>query len=291
MICRRTRSLDRRPEETTGTRLPNGYTAPDRTTTMARLQRTLSNIPEESGVDNGRVGIVAGAIEYPNQPAIVGRAALRTGSDHVRAFVADPIYEIVATQDLNLLVDRYAGEQFEDSAVERTRELGEWADAVVIGPGLVDADRDAVSRAIDIVDVPLVIDALAIEPALGSDLSNAVLTPSSAEVEPLEEAHGSLEAVSRETGAIVALTGGTDEIIADGERIRNETGTSALSVAGTGDTLAGIISSLLGQGMDRTEAAELGAWIIGKSGELATARYGPGVLATDVIDRIPDTIR
>ncbi|ELY40260.1 hypothetical protein C496_11827 [Natronorubrum tibetense GA33] len=100
-----------------------------------------------------------------------------------------------------------------------------------------------------------------------------------------------LSNISEETGAVVTLTGNVDEIVADGERERNETGTSALTVAGTGDTMAGITASLLGQGMDRGDAAELGAWILGKSGELATAEYGPGVLATDVIDRIPDTIR
>ncbi|MFC4543138.1 NAD(P)H-hydrate dehydratase [Halosolutus amylolyticus] len=254
---------------------------------MVRLQRTLSNV-SEGGNDNGRVGIVGGAVEYPNQPALVGLAALRTGSDHVRAFVADPIYEVVASYDPNLLVDRYAGEQFERSAVERTRELGAWADALVIGPGLVDADRAALC---DAVDVPTVVDALAIEPALEADLSNTVLTPSSAEVEPIRETYGSLETFTTETGAVVALTGDVDEIVADGERLRNETGTSALTVAGTGDTLAGIVGSLLGQGTDRAEAAELGAWVLGKAGELATAEYGPGVVATDVIDRIPDTIR
>lgn len=274
----------------TGTRLPNVYPSRFGSSGMGRLQRTLSNISEEE-IDNGRIGIVAGAVEYPNQPALVGRAALRTGSDHVRAFVPDPIYEIVASHDPNLLVDRYAGEQFEQSAVERTREMSEWADALVIGPGLVDADSAAVRQAIDTIDVPTVVDALALEPALEADLSNAVLTPSGEEIEPITDTYGSLNAFSKETGAVVTLTGDTDEIVAGGERIENETGTSALTVAGTGDTMVGIIVSLLGQGMDRREAAELGAWILGKSGELATAEHGPGVVATDVIRRIPDTIR
>jgi|GEM_PF-738195 NAD(P)H-hydrate repair Nnr-like enzyme with NAD(P)H-hydrate dehydratase domain len=64
-----------------------------------------------------------------------------------------------------------------------------------------------------------------------------------------------------------------------------------MTVAGTGDTLLGIIASLLGRGMDRREAAELGAWILSETDELVTAEYGPGVVATDVIERIPNTIR
>ncbi|THE65574.1 NAD(P)H-hydrate dehydratase [Salinadaptatus halalkaliphilus] len=257
---------------------------------MTRLQRTLSNV-SEGGNDNGCIGIVGGAVAYPNQPALVGQAALRTGSDHVRALVAEPIYEIVASHSPNLLVDRYAGEQFDDDAVDRTRELSEWADAVIIGPGLVDADPGALRDAVDAIDVPVVVDALAIEPALEADLSNAVLTPSGSEDDPIRDAYGSLESCTVETDAVVALTGEVDEIVADGDRNRNETGTSALTVAGTGDTIAGIVGSLLGQGLERADAAELGAWILGKSGELATAEYGPGMVATDVIERIPDTIR
>ncbi|MFP8953044.1 NAD(P)H-hydrate dehydratase [Natrialbaceae archaeon A-arb3/5] len=258
---------------------------------MGRLQRTLSNITEESGTDNGRIAVVGGSIDYPNQPALVGRAALRTGSDHVRALVAEPTYEIVASHSPNLLVGYYAGERFDEDALDRTQSVCEWADALVIGPGLVDADAAAMGEAVDAVEIPVVVDALAIEPALEADLSNAVLTPSGSEDDPIYDAHGSPEAFTEATGAVITLTGDVDEIVSDGDRYHNETGTSALTVAGTGDTLAGIIGSLLGQGMDREDAAELGAWILGKSGELATAEYGPGVVATDVIERIPDTIR
>lgn len=275
----------------TGTRLPNAYPTPLGTVCMARLQQTLSNVSEESGNENGRVGIVGGSVAYPNQPALVGRAALRTGSDHVRVFVPESIYEIVASHSPDLLVDHHGDEEFDGGAIEPTLEVADWADAFVIGPGLVDADPDAVREAVDRIEIPVVIDALAIEPGLEADLSNAILTPSGSEDDPIYEAYGSLETFSEETGAVITLTGDVDEIVAAGERIENETGTSALTVAGTGDTMAGIVASLLGQGMDRREAAELGAWILGKTGELATAEYGPGVVATDVIERIPNTIR
>jgi ADP-dependent NAD(P)H-hydrate dehydratase len=260
---------------------------------MGRIQRTLSNISEESGTDNGRVGIVAGSVDYPNQPALAGRAALRTGSDHVRAVVTEEIYEIVSTHDPNLLASKYEGERYDAVAVERAVEVGEWADAMVIGPGFSDANPDAIRETIDRLEVPVVIDAIAIEPALEleADLSSAILTPNDSEEEKIVDAYGSLEAFTKETGAVITQTGDDDEIITHGERMVNETGTSALTVAGTGDTLAGITASLLGQGVEREDAAELGAWILGKSGELATAEHGPGVLATDVIDRIPDTTR
>ncbi|GAB7018310.1 NAD(P)H-hydrate dehydratase [Halostagnicola bangensis] len=258
---------------------------------MGRLQQTLAGVSSGTGTENGRVGIIGGTLEYPNQPALVAQAALRTGSDHVRALVPEEIYGIVAGHSPNVLVSRYPDERFTGNALEQARKLGNWADALVIGPGLVEAERDAVQATIAETDVPIVVDALAIEPALEADLSRAVLTPSEAEDDPIRETYGSLEAFSAETGAVLALTGTVDEIVASGERSQNETGTSALTVAGTGDTLAGITVSLLGQGMTRDEAAELAAWVLGKTGELATADKGPGVVATDVIERIPDTIR
>jgi ADP-dependent NAD(P)H-hydrate dehydratase len=152
-------------------------------------------------------------------------------------------------------------------------------------------ERTAVRETLAKVDLPVVVDAVAIEPALSGDLSNTVFTPDDAEEEAIVEEYGSLETFSESTGAIVVTTGDVDTIIVDGDRTTNETGTPALTVAGTGDTLTGVVAALLGQGLNRAEAAELGAWIVGKAGELATAERGNGLVATDVIDRIPDTIR
>ena len=257
---------------------------------MERLLRSLPGVSGATQGENGQVGVIGGSIEYPGQPTISALAALRTGTDDAEALVSEEIHPIVASHSPNLLVDRFDGERFDESAVDRALELGEWADALVIGPGLVDADPAAISETITRTEAPVVVDALAIGPGMEADLSNTVFTPASEEAEWIEEEYGSIETLSEETDAVVALTGDVDTIVADGERTTNETGTSALTVAGTGDTMAGIIASLLGQGMDRADAAELGAWILGKSGELASAEHGNGVVATDVIERIPDTL-
>ena len=232
---------------------------------MTRLQRTLSRLSVEGEYDR-RVGVIGGGIGFPGQPALVGQAALRSGADDVRVLVSEEIHAIVAGYSPNLLVSRYPGERFGEEATERAVELGSEVDALVIGPTLEGEWDD-------------------------DGLSETVFTPDDNERGKIVDAYGDLETFSTETGAVVVSTGDVDEIIADGERLINETGTSALSVAGTGDTMTGIVASFLAQGMDRTEAAELGVWILGKAGELATADQGPGVVATDVIERIPDTIR
>lgn len=258
---------------------------------MERLLQTLSEITGTTADEHGAVGIVGGSIGFTNQPALSGLAALRTGADDVRVLTGETIHPIVASHSPNLLVDRYAGDRFTDENVEDVLDLEAAVDAIVIGPGIGTPESSAVRETVARLDVPVVVDAGAIDPPIDADLSNAVFTPDSGEAELIREEYGTAESFSQETGAVVVLTGTVDTVVSDGDRWENDTGTSALSVAGTGDTMAGIAGSLLAQGVDRVEAAELAAWIVGKAGELATAEYGTGVVATDVIERIPDATR
>ena len=260
---------------------------------MERLLQSLPEATDTAEETNGRVGVVGGAVEFPGQSTLTAMAALRAGADVSKALVSEEIHGIVGGHSPNLLAGRYAGERFGAAAADRAIELGGWVDALVVGPGLADADDAAVGRTVSAIDVPTVVDALAIEPALGADadLSATVFTPDDSEVDPIEEAYGSVAAFTTETGAVVVSTGDTDTIVADGEETTNDTGTPALSVAGTGDTMAGIIAGFLAQGLDPAEAGELGAWVLGKAGELATTDVGNGVIATDVIEQIPRTIR
>jgi NAD(P)H-hydrate epimerase len=61
----------------------------------------------------------------------------------------------------------------------------------------------------------------------------------------------------------------------------------ALSTAGTGDVLAGIIVSLLGQGMVPYEAAVAGAFIHGAAGEMTSQMIGrAGTMAGDLLPAV-----
>ena len=82
---------------------------------------------------------------------------------------------------------------------------------------------------------------------------------------------------------------GDRTVVTDGQRVYvNHTGNSALSKAGSGDVLCGILGSLLGQEMDRFDAACAAVRLHGLAGELAGEQLGlRSVLARDVIDAIP----
>jgi len=97
--------------------------------------------------------------------------------------------------------------------------------------------------------------------------------------------------LAKKTNSIILLKGKTD-MISDGEKIRfNNTGCAAMTSAGTGDVLSGIVAGLLSKGMSRFDAAALGAFISGKAGEFAFEEKSYGLIATDIIETIPKVLK
>lgn len=90
---------------------------------------------------------------------------------------------------------------------------------------------------------------------------------------------------AKETGVILLLKGMNTVIAApDGRITVNPTGNNALSKAGCGDVLTGIIAGLAAQGVEACDAAVLGAYLHGKcADELVKAQSPASVLASDLI--------
>lgn len=91
--------------------------------------------------------------------------------------------------------------------------------------------------------------------------------------------------------ATVVLKGPVD-VVSDGERVKlNRTGNEAMTVGGTGDVLTGIISGLVAQRATPFAAARMGTFTAGLAGDLAYEEKSFGLLATDVIDKVPLVLR
>ena len=135
--------------------------------------------------------------------------------------------------------------------------------------------------------------------------ASGVLTPHPGEMARLAKLFGKRDVPTDDDGRIdlarqaarafgqVIVLKGNRTVVADADRVFiNTTGNSALSKAGTGDVLCGILGTLLAQGMDRFNAACAAACLHGLAGEVAGERLGlRGVLARDVIDEIPLAIK
>lgn len=254
---------------------------------MEELLAELAEAPDAEKGDRGCVGVIAGSIDQAGPPALTGKAALRAGSDLVKILTSEEVLPVVAGYSENLIVSRYTGDHLSEDSVSKARDIEAWSDALVIGPGLSEPDQAAVQEIVSAVSIPLVVDADAIEPALTANFSNAVFTPDAKETTHIKDAFGSLEDFAQQTQTVVVSKGATDEIYTGTDVWTNERGTPAMTVGGTGDILAGVIASAIGQGLDRTNAARLGAWTVGAAGERATEAYGNGLMATDIIDEIP----
>jgi NAD(P)H-hydrate epimerase len=178
----------------------------------------------------------------------------------------------------------------------------EKADALAIGPGLGrDPETDACVHAlIEASAVPVVLDADGINAFAGhTELLRAarcplVITPHSGELERLIAARvektplAKIEQTARtakELGAVV-LHKGAPSVIAspEGEVLINLHGTSALATGGTGDVLTGLVGSFLAQGANPLDAAAVGSFLLGRSGEHASVDRGlRGVIAGDLL--------
>ena len=76
------------------------------------------------------------------------------------------------------------------------------------------------------------------------------------------------------------------------EVVINNSGNPGLATAGTGDVLAGIITSFIAQGIPPFEAAQCGVFIHGSIGDINAENLGHrGLIASDILKEISKTIK
>ena len=276
--------------------------------------------------DNGVVLVIGGG-PYIGAPAMSGLAALRTGSDLV--FITTPkiaaraitsfspelikpirLAKNISSLSPNLIVKELNDENHLTSEdIKIIEKYLPKSDSIIIGPGLGSENKTkiAIKKLIEKcinLDKSIVIDADAIQ-VVGKDPdliknSKTVITPHSGEFKELtnEKLDNNIEERKKivkkwaKKLQVTILLKGTIDIISNGiETKLNDIHNQAMTVGGTGDVLAGIIGSLLSRNVEPYNAARVGVFINGSAGNNAFKKHSYGLIATDIINEIPNILK
>ena len=260
--------------------------------------------------DFGRVLLVCGSVGFTGAAALAARAALRTGAGLITVATPRQVWPIVAAKLDEPMVMPMAEDKagrLSLQAVPALAQLLAKADACLIGPGLGRSEElDAlVAALVGEARCPVVLDADGINAMAGhiDRLREAacplILTPHDGEFLRLSPTAALPPAdfdtradrammLARQLGAVVLLKG-YRTAITDGKRLyRNETGNPGMATGGSGDVLAGLLVSLLGQGLPPLEAAACAAWVHGAAGDLCAGAWGQyGLTPSDMVEALP----
>jgi ADP-dependent NAD(P)H-hydrate dehydratase / NAD(P)H-hydrate epimerase len=264
--------------------------------------------PQMHKGDRGRVCVVGGADGMTGAALHAARAALAAGAGLVKLVAAaETIAAAQASLPDVLTVETALGEQLEPAAAEAL----EWADALVVGPGLGREPREARARFLSALlsrrPVPAVIDADALHLLTDTTLTPGsrplVCTPHLGEFRALAgdaladaAANDRWAAAARAAAKLkcTVLLKGVPTVIADlrGPEHVVASGNPGLATGGSGDLLAGFIGAFLARGTAPAEAAALGAHALGRAADLGARQWTARSLRpADVLAALPDVWR
>ncbi len=266
--------------------------------------------PEAKKGDFGRILIIGGSNLYTGAPALCALAALRCGCDISIITAPEKVANAIRGFSPNIIVHDYPGQILTSNAFDVIIPLVERSDVVIIGPGL-GTSKETLEACLKLFKVlkekekPLVIDAdglkiLSASPTILSG-TKTVLTPHAGEFKILtkidvtklsfEERIEHVKNAAQQLGVTILLKGHWD-IVSDGKTVKvNTTGNPGMSVGGTGDVLSGLVATFLAWKNDPLVAAAVAAFVNGTAGDLAVDKKGYHIVATDLIDEIPEVFK
>lgn len=275
----------------------------------------LPQRPEDSHKgDYGKLLLIGGSCTMPGAIALSAMASLRSGAGLVTVATAEVVHSIVAGFDPCFMTiplccsSNGTIKENADSLSQSVGSMGQY-DAIAIGPGLGES-TDLMSLVSELYEKnrgPLIVDADALNLLAGESgglpVPNGprVLTPHEGEfVRLMQNNHDGLNVdgvltredfeqaafdLAGESQSVIALKGNVTFVTDGTMKWHNNTGNAGMATAGSGDVLTGVITALVGQGMNVCEAVQLGVQVHGRAGDLAAAELGKvSMTALDIID-------
>lgn len=242
--------------------------------------------------DAGYVLVVGGNSGFSGATVLSGLAALRTGAGLVSiAAHPDSVTAIRSAQPELMVHPIHVAAEIEP--------LFERAAVIVVGPGMgQDTWAQEILNKVLASNKPLIVDADALNLLSKTPLhlDNWVLTPHPGEAARMldkstrniqQDRLHSARSIQDKFGGVVVLKGANSLITAqdDVPTVCAE-GNPGMATAGMGDVLAGVIASLVAQGIPLLESAKLGVWLHASAGDNAATNGERGMIASDLLPEL-----
>lgn len=278
------------------------------TEAMVRRWLPKSGLESHKG-DMGKLLLICGSTGFTGAASMAAKAALRSGAGLVYLGVPESVYAIVASkleEPVIFPLPCTGNGRFSKIAVPELQDRLADMDACLVGPGMGKSydTEEVVYGVLEAAKCPVVLDADGINVLAGHidrlDKVSVpvVLTPHTGEFlriggDPALDRISAAKEMARRSGAIVVLKGYRTVVAGpDGTVYVNSTGNPGMATGGSGDVLSGILTCLLGQGMEPVKAAAAAVWIHGAAGDLCAKRFGRrSMLPTDMIEALSEILR
>ena len=279
--------------------------------------------------DNGIVLIVGGSGIYHGAPLLSTLAALRSGVDLVYTAVPKPNVAPLRSFSPNVIALPFANDRFTiGSAKQLLKILPKKPDVVAIGMGMAKEKKPEsliyMIKELKKMGAKLLLDASALIPEILESISgtNTIVTPHFGEYKRLFQKEENYKDITEMTTTvnlqeqtlnvynlakkygITIILKGYNNIICNGSQPQKQQEqkkdeaiavirrtTPAMTVGGCGDVLSGLVAGLLTKMQDTFSASIAGVYLCGIAGSLAYQRVGLHMVATDLIEELPNAMK
>jgi len=249
----------------------------------------------------GHALLISGSYGKMGAAILASKACLRTGVGLLTIHIPEKGYQIIQT-----VVPEAMAEIDSSQTIFTDFINAEKFTAIGIGPG-IGTNNDsylALKRLLEDYQHPMIFDADAINLiSKHEDLKTliprgSILTPHPGEfarlvgssVNSYERLNKQI-AFAKEYSVTLVVKGAFTTIVTpDGSCYFNTTGNPGMATAGSGDVLTGVILALLSQGYNPQDAAMLGVYMHGLSGDIVASKIGErSLIAGDIVDFMGDS--
>ncbi len=241
--------------------------------------------PNTSKFDYGSILMLCGSEAMPGAAYLASKSAISSGAGLVYTLGFDNSH--FAPEIIKLLYDNSL-----DEFLNKYQEILKRVNVILIGPGL-GKDSEIFKQVPQLIekykDKYFVIDGDAIQYFENFDGDKrTVFTPHQYEYKRLANQEDiRIKDLALKLNSIILLKGNITQITDGTTTYFNTSGNAGMATAGSGDVLAGIISSFIAQGKTPLEASAFGSFIHGRCADSFVAKYSETTLtASSLIDEL-----